>query len=369
MGPCRFLNIAVLANRSLGALCGLVGDRVAGGFGGIHVVGNIHVAAQVLGTQDGEHDNIGVDSAHEDADHNAVVVPLHAIFQGGKREALADGSFDSGAGGRDEVTQLIRGTDDESTECTGRKFHEMNGYNTPGALDGELFEEGGGDDPLVGDESVGVEQGTTDDAHHDDTKPTTKDLGAESNNGTSGDGAHVGDNLRHGDLVCVESELVLEQCRVQILRAVRHEVEAGHEQDQVDENEPVTLQRDLSFLYEGFADAAVRATQLLVGDVGVGLGHEQPPDDEEGGRRGAEPVQRSPAVRCRVHEGAGKGGGQEIARGVTLLQHTAEQATGLVGDVFESGRGGVAVETAHGDAEEGASSKELAIRASESSSL
>lgn len=104
-----------------------------------------------------------------------------------------------------------------------------------------------------------------------------------------------------------------------------HEVEAGHEQDQVRQQQPVALDGDFSFREEDVADrlvvAAVAAgfdAHALALAVGLGLGHHEAEDDEEDGRTGAEPVERAPAVGGGVDEAAGEGGSEEISKGVLL---------------------------------------------------
>jgi len=53
----------------------------------------------------------------------------------------------------------------------------MDGDHTPCALHAELLEEGGGDDGFAGRESVGVEEGTADDADDDDREAAAELLG------------------------------------------------------------------------------------------------------------------------------------------------------------------------------------------------
>lgn len=109
------------------------------------------------------------------------------------------------------------------------------------------------------------------------------------------------DILGDSDLGSREIVLVLQHGRVEILGAVRHEVEAGHEQDQVGQQQPVPLDGDLALLDKGLADAAaLRLAQRLVVVVRVRLAEEQAPNDEDGRRARAEPVEGAPLVGCRV---------------------------------------------------------------------
>lgn len=93
----------------------------------------------------------------------------------------------------------------------------MDGDNTPGALHAELLEEGGGDDAFVGDESVGVEQRATEDAHADDAEAPAENGGAVADHGAAGHGTKVGDDLGDGDGVGGEVVLRGEHGRIQVL--------------------------------------------------------------------------------------------------------------------------------------------------------
>ncbi len=52
----------------------------------------------------------------------------------------------------------------------------MYGDDSPSALDAKLFKEGGGNDALVRDEAVWIEEKPADDAHYDDGEAAAKDL-------------------------------------------------------------------------------------------------------------------------------------------------------------------------------------------------
>jgi hypothetical protein len=134
-----------------------------------------------------------------------------------KWEALADGGFDGGARRRDEVTELVAGSDDESSEASGTELHEMNGDDTPGALHAELLEKCGSHDAVVADEGVGVEEQAADDADYNDAEATTEHLREVSDRGTASHGTQVSDDLRNGDLSGTEIVLVFEHGWVEIL--------------------------------------------------------------------------------------------------------------------------------------------------------
>lgn len=275
------------------------GDGIpTGGLLGVGVVDHVKVAAQVLGSDKGEDNDVDVDAGHEDGNDLAVVVALLHLERRGQGEALADAGLDGGRGRGDEVAELVRGADDKGAERTGRQLHEVDGDDAPGALDAELLEKGGGHDGVGADKGVRVEEGATDDAAADDAEAAADGLGEEADDGAAGHGAEVGDDLGNGDLVGREVELVLQHGRVEILAAVAHEVEAGHEEDEVGEEHPVLADGDAALLEEDGADgdAVVGALSLglfadtLALTVDGGFGHHETEDDEEHGRAGTEPV-------------------------------------------------------------------------------
>ena len=103
------------------------------------------------------------------------------------------------------------------------------------------------------------------------------------------------------------------------------------------------------------------------GSIAIGCGFRQAEteDDDQDGRAGAKPVQWPPAVGCGVYESAGEGCSQEVPECITLLQHTGDETASCLRAVFEGSRCCVAVEAAHGDAEEGAAGEELLVGVAE----
>lgn len=55
--------------------------------------------------------------------------------QRSQRKPLTEARFNGRTCGRNQVAELVAGTDDESSEATWRQFHEMNRNDTPGTLD------------------------------------------------------------------------------------------------------------------------------------------------------------------------------------------------------------------------------------------
>lgn len=95
-------------------------------------------------------------------------------------------------------------------------------------------------------ECVWVQQCAAGDAHGDDAEAAPDHLTGEVDDRAAEHGAEVGHDLGDGDGIGGKAELVLQHGGVQVLRAVRHEVEPGHEQDEVGEQQPVVAERDLA---------------------------------------------------------------------------------------------------------------------------
>ena len=238
----RFVLILHLVDAgAMAGLCGVVVSQVVvGDLDHVGVVLNGEVPGAALGADEGQEDDVGVDAAHEDADDLAVVEAAGdlaglGVAQGRQWEALAQRRLDGAGGRRGQVAQLVRGADDEGAERARRQLHQVDRDHAPGALHAELLEEGGGDDGVRGRECVGVEQAAAQDADDDDAEAAAEDLRAVAHHRAAGHGAEVRHHLGHRHGVGGEAELVGQHGRVQVLRAVRHEVEAGHEEHQVDE--------------------------------------------------------------------------------------------------------------------------------------
>ena len=68
----------------------------------------------------------------------------------------------------------------------------MNWNHTPSALNAELLEECCGDDPLVSNKAVRVQKSASKNGDHDDRETTTENLGAVSDERTTGHCTEVG---------------------------------------------------------------------------------------------------------------------------------------------------------------------------------
>ena len=165
----------------------------------------------------------------------------------------------------------------------------MDGDDAPRALDAKLLEESSGHDALVGHERVRVQQSTADDADEDDAEATAEDGGAVPNHCSAADGPEVGHDLRDGDGVGREVVLVGDHGGVEVLRAVRHEVEAGHKEHHIDQEEPVPLEGNFSFLEEDLGGIGCLFADSLAFKVGIRLREPETEEDDQDGGPSTEP--------------------------------------------------------------------------------
>lgn len=303
----------------------------------------------------------------KDADDQSVVVASGLALRW-QREALTNGGFDGRRCRGNQVSELVGSTDDEGTEGTWGQLHKVNWNNTPGTLDAELLEEGGGDDGLAGGEGVWVEESTTNDGDNDDTEATTESLRKVTDSSTTGHGTEVCNDLSDGDGVGREVVLVGEHGWVEILGTVTHEVESSHQDDEVDEKLPVVLEGDFTFSDESAGDVLSCFADTLALDESVGLREAETVDDDQDWRAGTEPEKRSPSVRSGVDEATSEDGCEEVSECVSLLEHTRDDSSCGLWTVFKSGRRGVTVQTAHRHTVERTNSEELLVGLAETSS-
>ena len=165
----------------------------------------------------------------------------------------------------------------------------MDGNHAPRTLHAELFEESGSDDSLAANEAVRVQKRAAEDRDDDNAEATTEHLRQVAHGGSTGHSAEIGDDLGDGDGVGGELVLVLQHGRVEILGAVGHEVEPGHQQDQVDEKKPMALESHLAFADEGLADGLAGCAHALAFNVAVGFSETQSECDDEDGDGCAKP--------------------------------------------------------------------------------
>lgn len=91
----------------------------------------------------------------------------------------------------------------------------MDRDDAPRTLDAELLEKGRGNDTLVADKGVWIEERATYDANDDDAEPPAERLREEAYHGAASHGAKVGHNLGYSNGVGAEFELILQHGRVE----------------------------------------------------------------------------------------------------------------------------------------------------------
>jgi hypothetical protein len=211
-------------------------------------------------------------------------------------------------------------------------------------------------------------------------------LGAIANSGPTKHGTEIGHNLSDCDLIRGEVVLIAEHRRVEILqilipwivlivksetylRAMRHKVETSHKQNHVCQKNPVPLQSNFPFCNEGRADIAPCLPDGHSLVKGVGLGQHESEDNDKHRRAGTEPEQRAPPMGRSIDKSTGEDCGKEIAKCISLLQHTGDDTPSGWGTIFKCGGCCVAVKATHGNSKERSAPEELIIGLGETSAL
>lgn len=101
-----------------------------------------------------------------------------------------------------------------------------------------------------------------------------------------------------------------------------HEVETGHEQDKVDKQQPVLLQSHPPLGDESTSHIAVGLSDRSSLRVGFGFRETEAEDDNEDRWTRAKPKERSPAVGGGADESASEHCCHQVAKCVSLLQHS-----------------------------------------------
>lgn len=146
-----------------------------------------------------------------------------------------------------------------------------------------------------------------------------------------------------------------------------HKVETGHEQNQVDQQQPVSLNRNLTLRHERCRNTTTHfRARLLTTTESLRLRQTQTEGNDQDGRARREPIQRAPSMGGSIDQATRKRSCKQITKSITLLQQTGDDTTSLGRAVLESSSSSVTVQTAHGDTEEGTAGQELLIGLAES---
>lgn len=114
--------------------------------------------------------------------------------------------------------------------------------------------------------------------------------------------------------------MVFEHSRIQILRAMGHEVEAGHEEDHINEKEPVSLNGSSAFLEECICDVLSCFADSLTFNERVSLREEESEDDQENWWPCSKPEEWAPSVRRGVDEASCEDCCEQVPEGVSLFR-------------------------------------------------
>lgn len=93
----------------------------------------------------------------------------------------------------------------------------------------------------------------------------------------------------------------------------------------------------------------------------LGFGQAQTENNEQHRWASAEPKERAPAVWSGVDKTTRKRSDEQVTKGVTLLQHSRDNATGLWGTILQSGSSNVTIQTTHGNTEKSTAGQELFV--------
>ncbi|KAG7887644.1 hypothetical protein KL936_004341 [Ogataea polymorpha] len=319
----------------------------------------------VLRTDQGDQKHVCEHSSDENDHHGSVVKHLRRVLAV-DREMLAHGGLDGRRGRRRKVTELISDTDNKRTEVWRSKLRQMDWNDTPGALDAKLQEKGPGVDSSAFDERPRVQQCGTADAADEDRETSADEVGEVADDNTAHKSADVGHAVRHsGPVVRIVVQL-RQHRRIQVLGAVGHEVEAGHEQHKIDDHGPVVLESAGGLLRERWLRNATISVILLnfsLAHKRLGVWERESESEQTHRNRATQQKQRLPAHVDVVCEHSGEHHGQKIAERVALLQQSGNKASGLGWTVIERGGSGVSVDSTQHDAKDGSHAKKLLVGA------
>ena len=145
------------------------------------------------------------------------------------------------------------------------------------------------------------------------------------------------------------------------VRETNHKVEPSHEENEVDQQQPMLAQGHLALRDERPSDVPLCLAHGLSLAEGHRLGEGQSEQDDQHRGTRAEPEEWPPPMARGVHEAPREDRRKQIPKGIALLQHAGDDTARRLGAVLERRGGGIAVESAHGDAEQGPHGQELLV--------
>ena len=112
-----------------------------------------------------------------------------------------------------------------------------------------------------------------------------------------------------------------------MVRECYHEIETSHEQDQVDEQEPVLSQCNAGFGHEGACDTVTLFPERITFSIRFGFRQAQAEDDDQHWRACAKPEKWSPSVGSCVNQTTSEDHCQEVPKCIALLQHSRDNTS------------------------------------------
>lgn len=156
-----------------------------------------------------------------------------------------------------------------------------------------------------------------------------------------------------------DSDISFKRFRSGLFYTNSHKIESSHQQDHVDQKQPVSLQRNTTL-----GDKCTGKTALLLADSlscteGIGFGQAKSEEDDENWRTSSKPEKGSPAVRGGVYEATCECSREEITKCVSLLKHSRDDTTSCLGAILQSCGRRITIKSTHGNTEQRADSQEL----------
>ena len=118
---------------------------------------------------------------------------------------------------------------------------------------------------------------------------------------------------------------------------------------------------DFAFRDEGTGHVAFAFADGNAALESVRFWETQAEGNDQDGRTGTKPIQRSPAMGGGIDEATGEGCSEQITKSVALLKHARDQATCFRRAVFDGCGRSIAIQTTHCNAKERAHCQELLV--------
>lgn len=297
----------------------------------------------------------------------------------GDLNVLTSDGLDLSRGRRDHVTELVSQSSPGSSEGGRGNLLQVDWNNTPSSLNTELNEErsqakdakGVGQDPSW-------DQGTADGDKEDNGQSSSEILREVTSDQSTSNGTTVSGNgslrsLDTGGSRSQSSQLdLLDHRRVQVLRRVREEVETSHEQDTVDADLPLTLEHVLERFTKGLGLGGTVRTLFgflsLVSKEEFRFGQDGSEAGSKEGKTSTEVEEDSPVVGSNHPRAQVDRSGQEVAKGVTLLEDTRVETSRSGRHVLQGSGSTHTPDTTHTDTKETSNSQEARVVGDETSS-